>query len=258
MVYKAKLEKIRTEINNRIDFVRKEIINSPQGYLLKTKHGERDEYIHIYYRKGQRVRKRIKGDSEMAKRLLRKRLLETELEILEGNFKCISVLTDKYIEFSMNNAAARLPRRLADDYQKLFEAEKQATGAGQNQSAYLPEGKMQITSRGLRVRSKSEVLIAEKFYEYGIDFTYEEVLQIGKHTLAPDFTIRRRDGKVFYWEHCGRTDNSEYMAKHSWKLELYESAGIVPWDNLIVTYDDGSGVINLAAVEGEIRAKLLV
>jgi len=72
MIYKRNLEKMRTEMENRIRFVRKEIIASPQGYLLKTRHGEREEYIHVYYRKGKRIRKRVRPDSEMAAGLLRK------------------------------------------------------------------------------------------------------------------------------------------------------------------------------------------
>jgi len=152
----------------------------------------------------------------------------------------------------------QLPQNMITDYEKLFAAEKEKAGVGPNQADYMPEGRTHITSRGLRVRSKSEVLIAEKLYEYGIDFRYEEVLKIGKYTFVPDFTVRRRDGKVFYWEHCGRTSDEEYMTRHRRKMELYEIAGIVPWDNLIVTYDDEEGNINIAAAEGEIKAKLLV
>lgn len=38
---------------------------------------------------------------------------------------------------------------------------------------------------------------------------------------------------------------------------MYEKAGIVPWDNLIVTYDGADGNLNLAIVESEIKNKLL-
>ena len=39
--------------------------------------------------------------------------------------------------------------------------------------------------------------------------------------------------------------------------KLYESVGIVPWDNLIVTYGDINGNIDVRAIEGELRSKLL-
>ena len=51
--------------------------------------------------------------------------------------------------------------------------------------------------------------------------------------------------------------NKEYMARHKRKMELYESVGIVPWDNLIVTYGDINGNIDVRAIESELISKLL-
>lgn len=124
-------------------------------------------------------------------------------------------------------------------------------------SLYRTEERRHTTSRGLKVRSKTEVLIAEKLYEFKLPFHYEEVLHIGEKTVVPDFTVRVRGGKRFYWEHCGLMNNEDYKWRHKKKLELYEAAGIVPWKNLIVTYDNDEGSINLAVIESEIRNKLL-
>lgn len=40
-------------------------------------------------------------------------------------------------------------------------------------------------------------------------------------------------------------------------MNMYETADIVPWKNLIVTYDNENGTIDLAIIDGEIRNKLL-
>ena len=120
------------------------------------------------------------------------------------------------------------------------------------------ENKRHRTSRGLMVRSKSEVLIAEKLYEHGISFRYEQVLHIGDSTFGPDFTIRRTDGKMFYWEHEGMTQSAEYMRYQTYKNQMYSQAGIVPWDNLIITYDTAYGSVDLRIVESEIRNKLML
>ena len=69
--------------------------------------------------------------------------------------------------------------------------------------------------------------------------------------------MRIRDAKIIYAEHCGMPHNKDYMARHKRKMELYESVGIVPWDNLIVTYGDINGNIDVRAIEGELRSKLL-
>ena len=61
----------------------------------------------------------------------------------------------------------------------------------------------------------------------------------------------------FYWEHCGLTSNSQYMSHHKWKLDIYEEMGIVPWKNLIVTYDDENGNLNIPLIESEIINKVL-
>lgn len=52
------------------------------------------------------------------------------------------------------------------------------------------------------------------------------------------------DGSLLSWEHCGLVGDPSYMFKHKRKLEQYEEYGIVPWRNLIVTYDDEKGNID--------------
>ena len=95
-------------------------------------------------------------------------------------------------------------------------------------------------------------------YRNHIPFRYEQVIHIGTTALTLDFTAMRiRDAKIFYAEHCGMPHNKEYMAHHKRKMELYESVGIVPWDNLIVTYGDINGNIDVRAIENELISKLL-
>jgi hypothetical protein len=46
------------------------------------------------------------------------------------------------------------------------------------------------------------------------------------------------------------------MDRHKRKLEIYERADIAPWTNLIITYDDQYGNINMNVVESEIKCKI--
>ena len=82
------------------------------------------------------------------------------------------------------------------------------------------------------------------------------MLYIENRRFSPDFTIFHR-GELFYWEHCGLVGNPRYMKHHKWKLDMYERAGIVPWKNLIVTYDDETGNLDSRMIEAEIRNRLL-
>lgn len=138
-------------------------------------------------------------------------------------------------------------------------AGRAASWANENyeRSTYRQEDLKQITTRGLKVRSKSEVLIAEKLGQYNQQFHYEQVLHFNGFTLVPDFTIRRADGKLFYWEHMGLTSNRDYIDRQMKKLQQYASVNIVPWDNLIITFDNEGGMIDLRRVEFEIQNRLL-
>ena len=76
------------------------------------------------------------------------------------------------------------------------------------------------------------------------------------YSFSSDFTILTRNG-LWYWEHAGKVNDPGYLRKHKWKLSMYERAGIFPWKNLIVTYDDENGGIDTRVIESEIKNKLL-
>ena len=53
------------------------------------------------------------------------------------------------------------------------------------------------------------------------------------------------------------THDENYINYNRWKQGQYEQAGIVPWDNLIVTYDSEDGILNIPLIESEIIYRLL-
>lgn len=124
-------------------------------------------------------------------------------------------------------------------------------------SNYRQEDLKHRTTRGLWLRSKSEVLIAEKLYGHRIPFRSEEVIRTPLGIVVPDFVMPDWNGQMVFWEHAGMMDKQEYREKHRRSLEKYESVGIVPWKNLIVTYDDEDGGIDLERIEMEIKTRLL-
>lgn len=265
MIIGTKLEEILTEIEKRQDFVSKELRACPPGTLLKINERGKIVYYHDACIDGRRRRTSLNKQPKMLALLARKKYLETEAAILENNRQLLWKAVNGFYDATPEQILKQLPEKYRKLPKSLFfqTAEKGEDEADwwknepYRQSDYKPERKTHLTSRGLTVRSKSEVLIAEKLYEYQVPFRYEQVLTIGKYDLSPDFTLKSRSEELFYWEHCGLPGNKEYMQHHKWKLEVYESVGIVPWKNLIVTYDDPDGYINLAIIESEIRNKLL-
>ncbi len=110
------------------------------------------------------------------------------------------------------------------------------------------------TVNGLTVRSKSESIIALHLYTHRIPFHYGERLIVGGIDLYPDFTVRHPvTGETFYWEHIGRPDDSVYRASFLDKLNLYLAHGIIPEQNLILTWETGDHPLSAAEVEQKIQ-----
>ncbi len=63
--------------------------------------------------------------------------------------------------------------------------------------------------------------------------------------------------RFYLWDHCGMMDVPSYREDNKKKLREYEEAGIVPWDNLIVTYDTVEGGLRGDLVEAMIKCWLL-
>jgi len=117
-----------------------------------------------------------------------------------------------------------------------------------------------LAADGTRRRSLGELIIGSRLSHYGIPFVYEASLPHPdlKSRFSPDFTIKRpRDGKTIYWEHIGKVTDEQYMSYNKYKLEEYEKYGIVPWDNLIISYSRADNGINEKLIDALIQGWLL-
>ena len=91
---------------------------------------------------------------------------------------------------------------------------------------FMEAGLIHHTRKGIYVRSKSEVIIADLLHSKGIDFVYERELVLGGSKRLPDFTIEDADsGETYYWEHLGMLSNASYKRKWQAKLVWYASHG---------------------------------
>ena len=68
-----------------------------------------------------------------------------------------------------------------------------------------------LTTKEEKVRSKSEVIIANTLNSKGIPYHYEALLKINANlTFHPDFLcLNKRTRQEFYWEHCGMMETRE-------------------------------------------------
>ena len=105
--------------------------------------------------------------------------------------------------------------------------------------------------RGERVRSKSEKIIADALAMNGIPYKYECPLKVGRNLIHPDFTIlRKSDLKVFYWEHCGKSDDPDYYSKNIVKRTgIYAEGGIAVGKGLFMTFESSKVPLDSRVVE---------
>ena len=170
----------------------------------------------------------------------------------------------RYIEKRTEPSPENVLKKLPEGWQKIpkelllphNKGREKWAEAEYRKNGKNPEEKKHITSRGLKVRSKSELLIAEGLYYHNIPFRYEQVISNHRHLFSPDFTIKTKKGLV-YWEHCGKMADPGYRAYNKWKLSQYEGMEIVPWENLIITYDLSDGEFDMRIIEAEIANKLM-
>lgn len=125
--------------------------------------------------------------------------------------------------------------------------------------AFNDDAMVILTNSGKRVRSKSEKIMADYFESLGIIYKYECPLQLKPYgTIYPDFTfLSKRTGKEIYWEHEGMLDNPEYARTAVQKIELYEKNDIFPGENLILTFESSSAVLNTEILKNLTKRYLL-
>ena len=107
------------------------------------------------------------------------------------------------------------------------------------------------TAKGERVRSKTEVIIADLLYREGIFYRYEcpvDIKEWGR--VYPDFTMLYvKERKELYWEHLGMMDDASYVENAIQKINMYLQNGICSRDNLIVTYETKKNPLNQKTIK---------
>lgn len=131
-------------------------------------------------------------------------------------------------------------------------------------SVFLQAGLIHRTSKGLAVRSKSELIIAEALSNAGIAFEYEKPLSLGGSVRYPDFTIDDEiSGRTVFWEHLGMLEREDYRRSWEKKLAWYRAQGVSPAGErvgvngiLVTTTESTTAGFDLSTVQNVIRKYL--
>lgn len=265
MHFDGELKRIEKELIERKNDLVYELADLPDGELICT--DQSDGYRRYYQRipaKGNRKKEHrygVKKKPEVLKGLVRKEYITGALKVIDGDIRALDEAIRRYKPIDektiMKTFLEKYPELNLGMYGSTDFIEEWKKGFTRIDN-FHPENLKHRAADGTPNRSKNELYIASRLDHYGIVYRWDCPTGIPGVLSVPDFTIiRARDGKTIYWEHCGMMDDPYYKARNMKKLREYEKEGIVPWDNLIVTYDTIEGGLRGDLVEAMIKCWLL-
>lgn len=244
------------ECNKAIRCAEKTLRNAPEGTLVVS--GTKENYkcyhrVNSYDRHGKYIPKNnMELITGLAQKAYANKLLDIAskrknylLKLLEFHETCD--IKDVYYDFSEIRQSLISPLIMTDeDYANewsSYKYEKFNKNSDENNEI--------ITERGEIVRSKSEKILADKFFLKQIPYHYEKPLyQKGYGYIHPDFTLLDvNTRKEYYWEHFGMMDNPKYSEGAILKLETMAQNGIFVGDKLILTYETSTHPLNMKFVD---------
>lgn len=235
--------------------------NAPEGCLKWQNKKGKTYYYHQFMKNNKWIRRYIKKEElSFAKKLAQKQYYLAIKPIFEKTLnelkrflkKCpLNELEELYDNLSVERKSLVIPIQLsANEKVKQWQAEVY------EKNLMYPENLRYETEQGDTVRSKSEVIIANILYHNRKDILYKyerplEILENGRQkTIYPDFTIlNKRTGKVTYWEHAGRMDDSYYANEFVRKMNTYIANDLLPGRNVVVSLESLGNPLDVKVVK---------
>ena len=214
-------------------YLKKDKSDTHWKYISKTEKTKLKQYVQKSY--DEKIYKLVDGEIHALERLL------------VGSDDKVERIRKTYSNYPDEVKAYIDPIDMSDeDYSKLWESipyeEKEISGV---LTVYE-------TKRGERVRSKSELNIANALAAKGIPYKYECPLILKNGTkLHPDFTVLNvKKRKQIYWEHRGMMDDKDYATRSVLRIKTYMKNGIVIGDELIITEETSANPLGTNEIDG--------
>lgn len=236
----------------------------PQGHLRiaqLSQKTQKPQYYHYTNPKDKKGRFIPRKETKLAVQLAQKdydisiiKLLKKQISQTRQYLKNINIISACYTNLSPARQHLITPVTLTDEqYAEQWQSVSWQGRPFAQDEHYL------LTNRNEKVRSKSEVLIANALAKHGIAYRYEypQSLKNSQNkmiTFHPDFLCLNIKTRVEYiWEHFGLMDNPDYAQKAVRKLQFYAQNKIFPGRNLIITMETQSEPLTPQFVETMIK-----
>lgn len=270
------LEKRLAELQNLLFTKKKSYEKAPKGRIRISQNGGHPEYYLVTERGSLRGKYLPHSQKTLARQLAQKdydarliKLLQKEISTLQNYMKQTSngrAIPELYDSLCPARRSLITPAILTNEQYAARWLDVSWTGR-----PFASDAPYICTARGERVRSKSEVIIADTLFRYNIPYRYEFPITLKRSnsddirrdfgssiTLYPDFLcLNTRTRTEFYWEHFGLMDSTEYSNNAAGKLRLYTENGILAGRNLIITMETQTEPPSIKALEKLIEEFLL-
>lgn len=237
--------------------------NAPEGFLRINNSKNKVQYYHRTNPKDFSGEYICEKDINLAKGLAQKAYDKKVMDSAKKELKAINEYFSKCPEVQAEQIYEKLHEERRNLIAPITETEEQYIANWESIKYYgkeFEEGYPEIyTLRGERVRSKSEVIIADSLNRNRIPYRYECPVKIkGWGKFYPDFTaLNVRKRKEIYWEHLGMMDDIIYVENALQKITLYMQNGISFNNNLIITYETKKHPLNTRIVKLMIEQYLM-
>ncbi len=219
--------------------------NSPEGTLRITGQDETTEYYHRRNKTDVNGNYIDKKDSFLVKQLAQKSYdkkiissIDAELNALKKYFSMYPEVCAEQIYDTLHWKRQKLVEPIIEPLEQYIKNWESFEYKSKTFDEDYPEF---YSAKGERVRSKSEVIIADMLNKERIPYRYECPIYLkGVGWRYPDFTVLNvRKRKELYWEHFGMMDEAFYAEKAVRRIGDLERNGIFPGENLILTFETG-------------------
>lgn len=254
MALREMLLEEQDRLRNIIEISKTRLKNAPEGTLrLSNSHN----YLQYYHcteenKSGKYI---TKGQDELVKKLAQKSYDEKVLRLAEKRMRQIQTITKDYQDDEIEQIFQKehiqrqnLIQCIEPTWEQTLEKWKQIEYQGKG---FREETPVIMTARGERVRSKTEKIMADYFWNNGIEYKYEAPIYLkGMGTVYPDFTfLSKKNREEIYWEHNGMVDDPTYARNMVRKIQAYENNGIFVGERLILTYETEQSILNTDKIE---------
>jgi len=253
---KGFMEKALSQQRNLLRIYEQRLKTLPKGSLTMS-YSRGKAYYQKYYQ-GKRTYLGSRDQKDVYDLQVRK-ILEGMCKRIKANELLILDFLDKYETPLPEPVQKSLGKAYQTNHLNLFSSQRQKKNQNwaeqpyQRNNAYA-EQLTQKTLKGDFVRSKSEVIIANSYFSKYIQYRCEEVIKVGNHTFAPDFSVFiPRLNKVKYHEHFGMMHDPRYRERAFEKMGAYIAAGYRPYEDIIFTFDDLDGSIDAQVLDALIE-----